>query len=119
MFAVMVVMATVMRWSTTDLVWSLWLSSLVLGYSFILTTIAAMFFHRPPDIPPEKWAKLKSTLGGRLSILAVGAVSAILMVSFFTVHFVVFHIGHAIFLNEFYPLIPGRSLDSGAAGCGG
>jgi hypothetical protein len=113
MFVIVVVMATVMDWSTTDLVWSLWLSSLVLGYSFILTTAVAMLFHRPPNVSPEKWAKLKSTPAGRLTILGVGAFSAILTVSFFTVHFLVFHIVHAMFLNDFFPLIPGRSLNSG------
>src|SRR5919199_4804965 len=28
------------RWTTTDLVWSLWLSSLVVGYAMIVWTIA-------------------------------------------------------------------------------
>ncbi len=31
--------AFVLRWKTTDLVWSLWLGSLVLGYLTILSTI--------------------------------------------------------------------------------
>ncbi|UCF65734.1 MAG: hypothetical protein JSW33_07845 [bacterium] len=32
------------NWSATDLVWSLWISSLVLGYAYILVSIAGMLF---------------------------------------------------------------------------
>ena len=31
------------RWSVTDLVWGLWISSLVLGYAFIVVSIGAVF----------------------------------------------------------------------------
>jgi hypothetical protein len=31
------------RWSATDIVWGLWISSLVLGYTFILVSIAGVF----------------------------------------------------------------------------
>jgi hypothetical protein len=31
------------HWSATDLVWGLWISSLVLGYTFILVSIAGIF----------------------------------------------------------------------------
>ena len=42
---VTVAMAIYHRWSTTDLVWSLWISSLTVGYSLILTSILGSLVH--------------------------------------------------------------------------
>jgi len=39
LFGLTAAMALVSNWSTTDLVWSLWISSLTVGYSLILTSI--------------------------------------------------------------------------------
>ena len=37
------IMAHSQNWTATDLVWSLWISSLILGYAYILTTILGFF----------------------------------------------------------------------------
>ena len=31
------------KWSATDLIWSLWIASLTLGYAYILVAILGMF----------------------------------------------------------------------------
>jgi hypothetical protein len=41
-FLITIVLATVQHWSATELIWSLWISSLVLGYAYIIISIGAM-----------------------------------------------------------------------------
>jgi len=42
------ILAVYQRWSATDLLWSLWISSLTLGYAYILTAILGMLFRGDP-----------------------------------------------------------------------
>jgi hypothetical protein len=49
LFGVTVAMAMYYRWSTTDLVWSLWISSLTVGYSLIITSIVGSLVHGSPS----------------------------------------------------------------------
>ena len=72
-------------WNTTDLVWSLWLSSLVVGYAIIVWTI---------------YCSLESSLAR----LAAGLGTLL----FFTVHFGMFHFVHSVFLAQFFPLGDGQ-----------
>ncbi len=93
-------------WSTTDLVWSLWLSSLVVGYATIVWTILrpALAIGRgmtgaalstDPSAPPAARVAVGAAvmLGGGLLLLA-----------FFTVHFGMFHYVHSQFLITFFPI---------------
>lgn len=91
-------MAVAFSWDATDLIWSLWLSSLLIGYSFIVVAAIrstvnrnsqheAMFEKMPP-----LWADLARVVG------------AVYLVCFFTVHFGMFHLVHSVFLNGFFPL---------------
>jgi hypothetical protein len=77
-------------WDTTDLVWSLWLSSLVVGFAMIVWGIfsPAMLHGREGSAG----AAIFAALGG-IGLLA-----------FFTVHFGIFHAVHAALLNTFFPL---------------
>jgi hypothetical protein len=43
-FIINLILAVYQQWSTTDLLWSLWISSLILGYAYILTAILGMLF---------------------------------------------------------------------------
>lgn len=47
LFAVTLVLAVTQRWQAVDLVWSLWVASLTLGYAFILTSIGSMLVRSP------------------------------------------------------------------------
>lgn len=67
-------------WNTGDLVWSLWLSSLVVGYSMIVWTI---FIAGRPNL-------------GRILV-------GLPILAFFTVHFGMFHFVHSMFLAHFFP----------------
>ncbi|HEY7773610.1 MAG TPA: DUF6498-containing protein [Marinagarivorans sp.] len=92
-------MAWVFDWHAADLIWSLWLSSLVLGYTTILSTIAGGVFvgwkaSRHPEFPADK----KGIAYG------IGGGAALFFLVFFSLHFCGFHAGHATFLQSFYPL---------------
>lgn len=78
-FAIGAGCAWFLGWNTTDLVWSLWLSSLVVGWVALVLGVA------------------------RLPAPA-GLVAKVGLVGFFTVHFGLFHFVHAVFLNAFFPV---------------
>lgn len=89
-------------WQTKDLVWSLWLSSLLVGYAMIGWDIfgtpasglkVAMGGAQPANIP----------VAGSLIIFA----GRLFLLAFFTVHFGMFHLVHAAILNGFFPVLPG------------
>ena len=102
-FCIGVASARLLGWTTTDLVWSLWLSSLVLGYLSILSvigegvTIGCMVVFNP-TFPAQDRGK---------AILA-GSGVALFLVGFFSLHFCGFHSVHAAFLSSFFPL-PGAA----------
>ncbi len=56
-FAATVTMAFCFKWSADDLVWSLWISSLTLGYSFIFVSITSAMFRGDPGFvdTPKKY----------------------------------------------------------------
>ena len=89
-FLLTVFCAVVFHWEAKDIIWGLWISSLCVGYAFILRVIIAGVMARPKGIP------FSLALGGAAFLLA-----------FFTFHFGMFHFVHSIFLNLFFPLIPG------------
>lgn len=100
-FAVGLGLAWFLRWETTDLVWSLWLSSLVVGYATIVWTITRglreFAVNASADPTPGRTSG-KMVVGG---ILLVGS---LFMLAFFTVHFGGFHFGHSVFLSGFFPV---------------
>lgn len=106
-FAGGLVLAWCFQWETRDLVWSLWLSSLVIGYAMIVWSI----FGPGVFIATKAWQE-RRRLGGvpKRSLLAGSAVvlaGGLFMLAFFTVHFGGFHFVHSVFLNSFFPVEPG------------
>jgi len=103
-FAVGLGLAWFLRWETTDLVWSLWLSSLVVGYAMIVWTITRglreFAVKASADHTPGRTTG-KVVVGG---VLLVGA---LFVLAFFTVHFGGFHLGHSVFLSSFFPVHAG------------
>ena len=101
-------MAWFSQWSTTDLVWSLWLSSLVVGYAMIVWNLSSTLrgFGRNVVTDPQRgmgWV-------GGAAILGIGFLFGL---AFFTVHFGGFHFVHSAFLASFFPLSPGGSETQG------
>lgn len=94
-------MAWFLKWETTDLVWSLWLSSLVVGYATILWTATRDlrdFFQGRPV------AGMPSPSTGRTAKGFSLVAEALALIVFFSFHFGGFHIGHSVFLSGFFPL---------------
>jgi hypothetical protein len=94
-FMLTVFFALVLRWEAKDLIWGLWISSLCVGYAFIVKTIIAGILSRDKDMP-----------------VAGAIIGALVLLVFFTIHFGMFHFVHSVFLNLFFPLFPmaGRDL---------
>ncbi|MBI2814159.1 MAG: hypothetical protein HYX71_07730 [Opitutae bacterium] len=95
------------QWETRDLVWSLWLSSLVIGYGMIVWSLIGPAIL----IGAKAWgerALLRGEPKGPMA-LAGGAmlVGGLFLLAFFTVHFGGFHFVHSVFLNTFFPVEPG------------
>ena len=104
-FALGLAAAALTGWDTAGLVWSLWLSSLVLGYLTIVLTIGRMMrsgtSKLAKEIPSEK---------ARAVAPVLAVVGGLFLLVFFTIHFGGFHWGHSIFLNTFFPIQGGESL---------
>lgn len=83
-------------WQAADIVWGMWVSSIVTGYAMILLAIGAGVVRGQAllgreDVPVTVARPL--ALGGGLFLVA-----------FFSVHFLMFHWGHAVFTQLFFPL---------------
>jgi hypothetical protein len=106
-FVSVLALAWWMRASATDLVWSLWLSSLVVGYAIILSAI-----FRPALIVAVLAWRDRATVEqavatdprSALLIAGVGLAGGVFVICFFTVHFVGFHYVHAQLLSGFLPM---------------
>jgi hypothetical protein len=112
-FALGLGVARIAGWTTTDLVWSLWLSSFVVGYATIVWTIVR------PAVDMVRGAArdraftqqlLREHKGAAIAGSSVLVVVGLFMIAFFTVHFGGFHYVHSQFLHMFFP------LDAGEAG---
>ncbi len=105
-------MARFLRWETRDLVWSLWLGSLVIGYLSIISAIVAMVYGGARSMREDKALGQKP----RAALTLGGALLALFLFGFFSLHFCGFHAGHSVFLNAFFPLENGPgSMGFGAA----
>ena len=96
-FAAGLGIAWCLGWRVRDLVWSLWLSSLLVGYSIIVWKIfgpAVSDFLRPPATG--------ATLGVRAAAAGVRMFGGLFVLAFFTVHFGMFHYVHSVILNHFF-----------------
>jgi Family of unknown function (DUF6498) len=96
-------------WNTGDLVWSLWLSSLVVGYS----TIVWMICQPAAALVLASWrdrALVDSNPPTLIVFWLLLAVGVAFFLGFFTIHFVGFHYGHSQILISFFP------IDSGDGG---
>jgi len=103
-FLATLMLAVAQQWQVTDLVWSLWISSLVLGYGYLLTGIISRAL-RGVDGLEDTWGKALHALNAENKtpwpLIVLGA---LFVIAFFSVHFIMFHFVHSVFLNLFFPL---------------
>jgi len=98
-------------WNTGDLVWSLWLSSLVVGYA----TIVWMIGQPAAALAAASWrdrALVDSNPRTLMVFWLILAVGVAFFLGFFTIHFVGFHYGHSQILISFFPIDDSRALDA-------
>jgi hypothetical protein len=106
-FAVGLAVAWWAGWNTGDLVWSLWLSSLVVGYA----TIVWMITQPVAALVRASWndrGLIDSNPKTLATFWAVILFIALFFLAFFTVHFGGFHYGHSQFLIWFFPIDTGH-----------
>lgn len=97
-----VLLAWLEHWSATDLVWSLWISSLTLGYSYLLVSIAGMFTSQfrklssPRPKEPLPAFEIGSVATSVIFLLIIGAFTgffSIYTLTFFALIAISFFIG--------------------------
>lgn len=104
-FVFIVIIALFNRWDASDMVWSLWITSLTLGYGYILSGIASNVISHRAGLQDSVLSKiLPQSTSSILSIFFV-IIGALFQLLFFTFHFGLFHFVHSIFLNDFFPII--------------
>jgi hypothetical protein len=93
-------------WRAGDLVWSLWLSSLVVGYS----TIVWMIAQPAAALALGSWrdrALVDSNPRMLITFWLLLVAGVVFFLGFFTIHFVGFHYVHSQILVSFFPIDPG------------
>ncbi|MBD64712.1 MAG: hypothetical protein CME62_05870 [Halobacteriovoraceae bacterium] len=100
------------QWDLTDLLWSFWTSSFIVGYltilhyAFFLPIQAIKFYNK--DTPEINEFKKKMKIDGFLGLIGAIVLSSLpgllFIIPFFTIHFGGFHSVHAMFLQQFAPI---------------
>ena len=115
-FAIGLAVAWWTRWSAGDLVWSLWLSSFVVGYA----TIIWMIVQPAGEFCRVAWRDRALFNGNPRALIAFVTLLIIgvsFFLGFFTIHFGGFHYIHSQILIYFFPIDTGhgRSTDANMA----
>ena len=100
-FAAGLIIAWFAGWDTGDLVWSLWLASLVVGYAAIVWNLSTGLREFGGNCFKQGAAATQWLGGG--AALGVGFIFGLI---FFTIHFGGFHFVHSAFLQQFFPVLP-------------
>jgi len=102
--ALALAMAWTFDWHTGDLIWSMWLASLVIGYSLILWNLFGPRSIFLEQLALNRTGELRQP--DQSTAVTIGALlfGRLFLLAFFTIHFGGFHWGHSIFVNGFYPI---------------
>jgi hypothetical protein len=107
-FALGLGVAWVSGWTTGDLVWSLWLSSLVVGYSMIVWSIVqpvlelgGLAWRGRADVERSLALASPATIAAAAAVALLGG---LVILAFFTLHFGGFHYIQSQFLIGFFPI---------------
>lgn len=108
-FVVIFILARVENWTAGNMVWSLWITSLITGYCYLLAGIVSNTFGSA--ILSEDSLINRLFLGSIHSGIKYGLliIGILFQLVFFTVHFGLFHFVYSIFLSEFFPIMGSSS----------
>ena len=112
-FVVVLAVAWWARWSAGDLIWSLWLSSFVVGYS----TIVWMIVQPASEFAVVAWrdrAMLRGNPRAVAAFVLILLVGVAFFLGFFTIHFGGFHYVHSQILLGFFPIDTGHGRPTNA-----
>ncbi|HJP60386.1 MAG TPA: DUF6498-containing protein [Gemmatimonadaceae bacterium] len=112
-FAIGLAVAWWTRWSAGDLVWSLWLSSFVVGYA----TILWMIIQPAGEFCRVAWRDRAVFSGNPRALIAFVTLLIIgvsFFLGFFTIHFGGFHYVHSQILISFFPIDTGHGRPTNA-----
>ena len=112
-FAIGLAVAWWTRWSAGDLIWSLWLSSFVVGYA----TIVWMIVQPASEFAELAWRDRAILRGNPRAIAAfvlILLVGVAFFLGFFTIHFGGFHYVHSQILISFFPIETGHGRPTNA-----
>lgn len=93
-FVIGLSLAWFLKWETKDLVWSLWLGSLTLGYLTLLSAIAGGAYIGLHAVRHDDFKKEYL-----LPAILIGSAAGLFFLGFFSLHFCGFHAGHSISLR--------------------
>ena len=94
------------NWKASDLVWSLWLSSLCVGYLVLLSQI----LHEPMRFVRGALSEDHGFSWGQIAFGLVAALAfTVFILAFFTFRFGAFHYGHGFLLEGLFP-VEGSSI---------
>ena len=109
-FIVIFILARVENWTAGNMVWSLWITSLITGYCYLFAGIVSNAFGNgilSEDSLVNRLFQGSIQTGLKYGLLIIGILFQLV---FFTVHFGLFHFVYSIFLSEFFPIM-GRSFE--------
>ena len=89
LFIASIVWLSINNWGASDVIWLFWCTSLIGGYLVILTIIASGLYAGHTSISDRE---------------GLGLPGSVFLLIFFSLHFVGFHLVHAIFLELLFPL---------------
>lgn len=104
-FVVIFILARVENWTAGNMVWSLWITSLITGYCYLLAGIVSNTFGSAilsEDSLVNRLFQGSIHSGIKNGLLIIGILFQLI---FFTVHFGLFHFVYSIFLSEFFPIM--------------
>jgi hypothetical protein len=104
-FVVIFILARVENWTAGNMVWSLWITSLITGYGYLIAGIISNSFGNAILSEENLVNRLfqgSVHAGIKYGLLIFGL---LFQLGFFTVHFGLFHFVYSIFLSQFFPIM--------------
>jgi len=104
-FVFIFLIALVNKWGVADMVWSLWITSLTLGYGYLLAGITSNAISGGFSIRDSIVSKIFGLAIPEVINIVLLLFGILFQILFFSLHFGLFHFVHSIFLNDFFPII--------------